>query len=111
PFHDRIHRTGLLAQAAVDALDHVDVVARSAPCTVVAPRSCFDGNGLRRTDRLAQLASDAALFPIGVAAQHVLAAKARRNWALLKRIIEGRFGFEEIAHGEEKPRYELSQKH
>src|SRR6516165_10786811 len=56
PLDDGIHRTGLLAQAAVDAFDHVDVVARGAAGAIVPPRSCFDGDRLRGTDRLAQLA-------------------------------------------------------
>ena len=52
PLDDGIHRTGLLAEAAVDALRHVDVVARGAPAAVLA-RLGLDGDGERRTDRLA----------------------------------------------------------
>ena len=77
-FDDGIDGAGLLAQPAVDAFDHVDVVARRAPGAVVAARTGFDGNRLRRADRLAQLAGDAALLTVGVAAQRVLAAEARR---------------------------------
>src|SRR5262249_44881901 len=45
---DRIDRTGLLTQAAVDAFDHVDVVARGAAGAVVAARPGLDGDRLRR---------------------------------------------------------------
>src|ERR1700722_3688520 len=48
-----IDRAGLLAQAAIDALHHVDVIAHGAAGTVVAPRAGLDGDGLRRADRLA----------------------------------------------------------
>src|SRR3546814_762618 len=57
PFHDGVHRAGLLAEAAVDALRHVDVVARGAPAAVAA-RLGLDDDALRRADRLAKLAGD-----------------------------------------------------
>src|SRR6516165_7662287 len=50
---DRVDRTGLLAQAAIDALDHVDVVARRPPSAVVPPRTGLDRDRLRRANRLA----------------------------------------------------------
>src|SRR5690242_2972178 len=53
PLDDGIDRAGLLAQAAVDAFDHVDVVTRGAPRPIVAARSRLDGDGLRRANRLA----------------------------------------------------------
>lgn len=43
--HDGVHRTRLLAEAAVDALGHVDVVA-SRPPAAVASSLCFNGDGL-----------------------------------------------------------------
>src|SRR5215207_6379623 len=61
PLDDGVDRTGLLAQPAIDTLHHVDVVARGAPRAVVAPRTGLDGDGLRRADRLAELAGNAAL--------------------------------------------------
>src|ERR1700732_5281858 len=61
---DGVDRAGLLAEAAVDAFHHVDVVAGGPPRAVVAPRPSLDGDGLGRADRLAQLAGDAALLPI-----------------------------------------------
>src|SRR5213080_2629598 len=56
PLDDRIDWASLLAQSAINALDHVDVVAGRASCTVAAAGTCLDGDGLRRTDRLAELA-------------------------------------------------------
>ncbi|KIT99185.1 hypothetical protein QU38_02895, partial [Staphylococcus aureus] len=56
---DRIDRAGFLAQAAIDALGHVDVVARGAAAAVLA-RLGLDRDRQRRAHRLAQLARDAA---------------------------------------------------
>src|SRR5262249_56875374 len=77
PRDDGVDRAGLLAHAAVDALHHVDVVARGAAGAVVAARAGLDGDRLGGADRLAQLAGDAALLAVRVAAQHMLAAEAR----------------------------------
>src|SRR4029079_119469 len=63
---DGVDRTGLLAQAAVDALHHIDVVARGAAGTVVAARAGLDRDRLCRANRFAQLAGDAALLAIGI---------------------------------------------
>src|SRR5512135_3187268 len=79
---DGVNRAGLLAQPAIDALHHVDVVARGAARAVVAARAGLDGDGLRRADRLAQLASDAALLAVRITAQRVLAPETRRDRAL-----------------------------
>src|SRR5215510_893647 len=107
PFDDGVDRAGLLAEPAVDAFDHVDVVARGAARAVVAARPGLDSDGLRWADRLAQLAGDAALLAIGVAAQCMLAAEARRDRAFLERIVKRRLRLEEIAHGEHERRYEF----
>src|SRR5712671_3321128 len=98
PFDDGVNRAGLLAQTAIDAFHHVDIVARRAARAVVAARPRLDRDGLGRTDRLAQLAGDAALLAVGIAAQRMLAAKARRDRPLLEGIIQGRLRLEEIAH-------------
>src|SRR5437868_7278062 len=79
----------------MDALDHVDVVAGGPPAAVLA-RLRLDRDRQRRADRLAQLASDAALLPVGIAAQDMLAAEARRLRHLLERVVDGRLGLEEI---------------
>src|ERR671935_80616 len=76
-FDDGVDRAGLLAQPAIDTFDHVDIVTRGAARAIVAARPRLDGDGLRRTDCLAQLAGYAALLTIGIAAQRVLAAETR----------------------------------
>ena len=84
-------------KAAIDALHHVDVVAHGAARAVIAARAGLDGDRLRGADRLAELAGDASLLAVRVAAQRVLAAEARADGALLERVIDGRLGLEEIA--------------
>src|SRR4029077_19812941 len=69
-----------------------------------------DGDRLRRADRLAQLASDAALLAVRIAAQHVLAAEARRERAFLERIVQRRLRLEEIAHRQGESLHELPEK-
>src|SRR5579883_1134165 len=83
---DRIDRAGFLAEATIDAFRHVDVVARRAPAAILA-RLGLDGDGERRTDRLAELAGDAALLAIGIAAQRMLAAEARRKRPLFIGVV------------------------
>jgi hypothetical protein len=78
-----VHRARLLAEAAVNALGHVDVVAGRAAGAVGALFG-LDGNGLRGANGLAQLAGNAALFASWVAAQGVLATEAGRDWALFE---------------------------
>src|ERR1700710_1887177 len=72
---DGVDRTGLLAQSAIDAFHHVDVVAHGAAGAVVAARTGLDGDRLRRADRFAQLAGNAALLAVRITAQRVLAAE------------------------------------
>src|SRR5258707_2171110 len=107
PFDDGIDRAGLLAHAAIDAFHHVDVVARGAPRAVVAARARLDGDRLGRADRLAQLAGDAALLAVGIAAQRVLAAQARREMPLLERIVERGPGLEEEPQSAHEDRHKL----
>src|SRR5208282_1721226 len=84
-------------------------VAYGAAGAVIAARAGLDGDRLRRTNRLAQLAGDAALFSIGITPQRVLATEARRDRPLFERIIQRRLRLEEIAHGEKERRYEFGQ--
>src|SRR5690606_18339025 len=88
-------RAGLLAEAAIDALGHVDVIARGAARAVLA-RLGVDGDRLRRADRLAQLAGDAAFLAVRIAAQRMLAPEARRQRPLLVRVVDRRLGGEEV---------------
>src|SRR3954447_12931947 len=62
PLDDGVDRAGFLAEAAIDALHHVYVVAHRAPRAVIAARAGLYGDGLRRADRLAQLTGNAALL-------------------------------------------------
>src|ERR1043165_4710359 len=64
PLDDGIDRTGFLAEPAIDALHHVDVITNGPAGAAVAARSGLDGDGLRRADRLAQLAGDTALLAV-----------------------------------------------
>src|SRR5262249_4024772 len=109
-FHDGVHGTGLLAQAAIDAFHHVGVVAGGPPRAVVAARSRLDGDGLGRADRLAQLARYTALLAVGIAAQRVLAAEARRERAFFEGIVKGRLRLEEITHRQRDGADEFPQK-
>src|SRR5215470_11336932 len=109
PLDDGIDRARLLAQPAIDALHHVDVVAGGAPRAVVAARPRLDGDRLCRTDRLAQLAGDATLLTVRIAAQRVLAAEARRQRPLLERVVERRLRLEEVAHRQDEGLDELLQ--
>lgn len=84
---DSINRARLLAEAAVNALCHVDVVAGGA-ATPVGALLGLDGDGLRRADGLAQLAGDAALLARRVAPQGVLAAEPRGDGALLEGVVD-----------------------
>src|SRR3546814_11735288 len=60
---DRVDRARFLTEAAIDALRHVDVVARRAARPVVA-RLGLDRDRLRRADRPAPTARDAALLAV-----------------------------------------------
>jgi hypothetical protein len=76
PLDDGVNQARLLTEAAIDALDHVEVVAGGASHAVVAARVGLDGDRLRGTYRFAKLAGDAALFAVRIAAKRMLAAKA-----------------------------------
>src|SRR5258708_27367880 len=105
---DRVDRAGLLAEAAIDALGHVDVVAGRSSAAVVA-RLGLDRDRERRADRLAQFARDAPLLADRIAAQRVLATKARAQHALLVGVVERRLGLEHVAEGQPQARQQLRQ--
>src|SRR5690606_30093043 len=77
-FDDRIDRARFLAETAINALHHVNVVAHRAARAVIAAWASLDRDRLRRADRLAQLARDTALFAVWIAAQRMLAPETRR---------------------------------
>ena len=64
----------------------------------------------RRTNCLAKLAGNTSLFPVRIAAQCVLTAKARAQGALLIGVVQGHLGLEEITQRERHARQQLAQK-
>ncbi len=105
---DRIHRASLFAEAAVDALEQVDVVARGA-ADAVGGDIRVDGDGQCRADRLAQLAGDAALLAVGVAAQRMQPAEAHRLRRLLLRVLHRHLAPEQRARGHRQPLQQLGE--
>src|SRR5438552_12592981 len=105
---DRIHGAGLLAQPAEDALGEIDVVARGAAGAVGALFG-LDGDRKRGANGLAQLAGDAALLAVRVAAQGVQPAEARAHRGLLLRELHGDLAPEEMAPGERHSLHQLDQ--
>ena len=72
--HNGIHRTRFLTETAVNALGHINVIARGL-AGAVGTRLGLDGDGLRRADGFAQLARDAPLLTGGVSAKKVLSSE------------------------------------
>src|SRR5687767_4752821 len=105
---DRVHRAGLLAEAAEDALHQIDVVARGAARAVGALLR-LDVDGERRAHGLAQLARDAALLAVRIAAQRVQAAEARADRRLLLRELHRDLAREHMAPGERHAAEKLEQ--
>lgn len=85
--HNRIHGTALLAETAVDALGHVDIVA-GRPSASIGTLFGLDGDGLSRADGLAELAGDAAFFARGVTTKGVLAAEAGGDGTLFEGVVD-----------------------
>jgi len=73
---DGIDRTGLLAETAEDALREIDIVAAGTASAVLTLLG-FDGNRKRRAYRFAELAGDAAFFPIRITSQGMQALETR----------------------------------
>lgn len=84
---NRIHWTTFLAESAVDALCHVNVVARCAPAAVGALLG-LDCDCRCRADCFAELAGDAAFLAGRIAAQGVLAAEAWGDGTLFKGVVD-----------------------
>ena len=100
--NDGVHRAGLFAETAVDALEEVDVVAGRAPGAVLADVG-LDGDGERGADRFAKLARDAALLTAGVAPESVKPPESRRLGRLLFRVIDGDLLDEQVLEREPQP--------
>jgi hypothetical protein len=73
--YNGIDGAALLAQSAVDAFGHVNVVARRSP-TAIHTLLGLDRDSLRRADGFTKLAGDATLFTRGIPSQGVLAPEA-----------------------------------
>ena len=106
---DGIDRTSLLAKSAVDALCHVDVVSRRLSASILAFLR-LDGDSLGRADRLAQLARDAALLAIGVAAQRVFSTEARGQRSLLEGVVYGVLLVKEVLERQRPAARQLREK-
>ena len=83
-----INRARLLAETAVDALCHIDIVACGPPAAVHTLLG-LDCDSLRRADSFAELASNAALLASRVPSQGVLATEAGGDGALLEGVKDG----------------------
>ena len=77
--NDGIGWTCLLAKAAINALEQINVVARSA-ARAVQPLFGINSDAQRRAYRLAQVSGDTALLTVGVAAQRMKATETWRQW-------------------------------
>jgi hypothetical protein len=73
--YNSVNRAALLAKTTVNALGHVDVVARS-PSATIHTLLGFNCDSLRRTDSFAQLARNTALLSCWVTSKSVLASEA-----------------------------------
>lgn len=85
--HDRINRTAFLAEPAVYAFRHINVVPRGpsrAVCTLLG----FNCDGLRGTDGFAEFAGDAPFFPGRIPSKCVFATEAGRDWAFLEGVVD-----------------------
>src|SRR5207249_7143587 len=90
--HDRLHRAGVLAVAAEDAAQHVDLVRLRVAlarrhAVLVGVLGGDHEDAADRASRRAELAADAALEPVVIAAQVVAAAVALRARRLLLGIL------------------------
>ena len=81
-FYNRIDRTTFFAKAAKYAFGQINVVALSA-ATAVFANVGFNGDGHCGANSLAELAGDAALFPVFIPAQSMQAPK---TWACARSI-------------------------
>lgn len=86
-FDDGIHGATFLAEAAVDAFGHVDVVAGGATRAVLALFG-LNGDGAGGADSFAELAGNAAFFACGVAAQCVFATETGRDGSFFERVVD-----------------------
>ena len=82
----RIHWTSLFTEAAEDALEQIDIVARSPPC-IVCSLFRIDSDGQRRAHGLAKFAGDTSLFTIGITSQRMQTSEPRGLGRFLFRVL------------------------
>jgi len=87
---NKANATNLLAEAAVNALGHVDIVT-SGTTRAIQTRFGLNSDGLSGADGFAKLASNAAFLTGGVTSEGMLTTEARRERGLFERIVEGDF--------------------
>src|SRR5205823_6074068 len=91
-----------------DAFGEIDVVARRAPRAVGALLG-LDRDGERRADGFAELARDAALLAVRIAAQRVQPAEAGAERRLLLRKLHGDLAREQMPPGQHQALHELEE--
>lgn len=107
---DGVHGTGLLTEATVNTLCHIDVVSRG-PSTAVSTLLRLDRNGLGRTNGLAQLASNAPLLATRITTQRVLSAEPGTEWSLLEGVVDRSWLLEEMCQGDRETSDHFSHEH
>ena len=105
-FDHCIHGARFLAETTINALRHINVVARRSATTIVA-RFALDSDSLRRAYSLAKFACDTPLFPVGIAPQCMLTPETRAQRVFFVRVIYRHLGLEEILQGQGVRLYEL----
>ena len=98
---NRIDGACLLAEAAEDALGHVDVVLGRATRTI-RPWLTLNLDSEGRASCFTKLASDASLLACGVASEGVLAAEHGAERAFFPRVMQDVIGFERRVDSEEE---------
>src|SRR5439155_4266746 len=104
----RVLGTGLLAHAAEDAAQHVDLVALRESLAVRTRGGRIVLRGLhvdrvRRAGHRAQLAAHAALEAVGVPGEDVEPAEAREHLELLVRVLDGEGLLEQVLERDAQP--------
>lgn len=87
-FNNRIHRTTLLTEPAVDALCHIDIVScrPSAPILTLFGLNC---DSLGRADSFTQFASDTPFFTGWVSTESVLATESGGDGTFFEGVVDG----------------------
>lgn len=86
--NNSVNGAALLAETAVDALCHIDIIARGPPAAIHTLLG-FDCDGLRWANGFAELACNAALLACWVPSQGVLATEAGGDGTLFEGVEDG----------------------